>query len=111
MDVDLPEVESVWVDADDLDALLRTIPFCRKGSRKLRLYFALGERAEKSRNWKVDSDFLFRVNRLNTPTIEKTLSRWGFPCCICGMKGLPVAFDGCNEAKVEPEKSDLIFEI
>jgi hypothetical protein len=60
MDVDLPEVESVWVDADDLDALLRTIlfPFCRKGFRKVRLYFALGERAEKSRNWKVGFGFL-----------------------------------------------------
>jgi len=27
VEVDLPEAERVWVDVDDLDALLRTIPF------------------------------------------------------------------------------------
>lgn len=75
MDVDLPEVERVWVDADDLDALLRTIPSCQRsqGLPEAGL-FALGERAEKSRNWEKDSDFLFRVNRLNTLKIETTLS-------------------------------------
>ena len=31
MDVDLPEVERVWVDADDLDTLLRTIPSFSQG--------------------------------------------------------------------------------
>jgi hypothetical protein len=95
VDVDLPEVERVWADADDLDALLRTIPSFLKGcvsDPKAKPFFCSQARErERSRNWRSDSDFLFRFKRLKGSEDRRNSFLVGLPCSVCGMRGSSVA--------------------
>ena len=68
VDVDLPEVERVWADADDLDALLRTIPSFLKGCVCLfesqALFWLSGERAGKVTKLEVGFGFFVPIQKI-----------------------------------------------